>query len=307
MELRDITDDLRSALAQHGFRSVIVSVAHVPELRKTIERGRAAGIIHDTVCRQYADYFEDMLSQDLAWADSIIAIAVPQPRLEVVFTVDGKPRPVIIPPTYEHTVDEAVTKLVTGVLAPHGHEIRRATLPRKLLAAHSGLARYGKNNIAYVEGMGSFHRLLAFYTDLPCVQDTWQDPQMLEACDGCTACVKRCPTSAIDPDQFQLRAERCLTLHNESSEPFPAWIHESWHHCIVGCMKCQQCCPVNREVRSWTERFAEFTGEESALILSGVPASDLPEHVRSKFKNTDLLDDPAALARNLVSVLTATG
>jgi epoxyqueuosine reductase len=307
MDLREITDQLHSALKRRGLKSAIVSAAHVTELRRTIENGRAEGLIHDEVYRQYARSFDSMLSQDFPSARSIVAVALPQPLLEVMVTVDGKRQPVIIPQSYDHAVRKPVANAVENILKPHGYEVRHAALPRKLLAAHSGLARYGKNNIAYVDGMGSFLELLAFYTDLPCVSDAWQDPQMLELCDDCTACVKKCPTGAIDPDRFQLYAEKCLTFHNESSEPFPAWIDKSWHHCLIGCMKCQHYCPVNKDVRSWTERFAELTGEESEALLSGAPKTELPKGLLSIFENTALLDDPAALARNLKSVLAATG
>jgi len=173
----------------------------------------------------------------------------------------------------------------------------------KLLAARSGLARYGRNNIAYVEGMGSFLRLLAFYSDLPCANDYWQQPQALDECANCRACTNMCPSGAIDPDQFQLRADRCLTFHNESPQAFPSWIQESWHHCLIGCMKCQDSCPLNKDLQSWKERFAEFTEAETTALLSGVKSSELPASVITKFSDTDLLEDPVGLARNLKSVL----
>lgn len=62
-----------------------------------------------------------------------------------------------------------------------------APLPQKLLAARSGLARYGKNNIAYVPKFGSHHILVSYYSSLPCVEETWTEPLMLDACRRCTA------------------------------------------------------------------------------------------------------------------------
>jgi epoxyqueuosine reductase len=245
-----------------------------------------------------------MLAQDVSWARSIIVVAIPRPVLEVVFTVDGKKRSTVIPPPYEYGIDGLVTAAIESELTPRGHRILWAMLPVKLLAVCSGLARYGKNNIAYVEGMGSFLRFNAFYSDLPPVSDTWQEPQVLDECTNCSACIKNCPTGAIDPDRFQLRVERCLTYHNESSEPFPSWIQESWHHCLVGCLKCQRYCPVNKTVRSWTERSAEFTDTETTLLLSGAAKGELPPGLIAKFGITDLLDDPGALTRNLRAVLT---
>lgn len=307
MNSQELTERLRENLEERGFRSAIISSSHAPELRLTIEHGLRSGLINEAVYRQYAAYFDNMLTQDSSWARSIIAVAVPRPMLEVVFSVNGKKRSTIIPPTYEHSVDETLADLIKGIMEPQGYRVDRAALPQKLLATRSGLARYGKNNIAYVDGIGSFLRLLAFYSDFPAVEDAWQEPQILEECTKCNACIKKCPTGAIDPDRFQLHAEKCLTFHNESSEDFPSWIDESWHHCLIGCLRCQQFCPANKDVWSWTERFAEFSEEESALLLGGVAQSELPPSLIAKFEKTGLLDDSVLLARNLRSVSGISG
>ncbi len=307
MSSREVLDALQASLEQWGFKSAVVSAERSLELRRTIEEGRASNLINSAVFRQYAAYFENMLSQDVPWARSIVVVAVPRPALEVTFDIDGKQRTLIIPPTYEHSIDETVTSAIESSLVPHGFQICRAMLPLKLLAVRSGIARYGKNNVAYVEGMGSFHRLLAFYSDMPVESDSWREPQVLDACDGCQACTKHCPTGAIDPDRFQLHTERCLTLHNESSEQFPQWIDKSWHHCLVGCMQCQHYCPENKDVRLWKEHLAEFTQEETALILAGVTSDQMPPSIIAKFRTTGLLEDPISLTRNLKSALGATG
>ena len=303
MSPKDLTDALQAALEQRGFKSAMVSSAHVAELRETIEIQKASGLIDKGVYRQYVANFEQMLTQVVSWARSIIVVAMPQPVLEATFAVNGEPRTVVIPPTYASSIDATAIMTLEEVLVPNGYKIVRASLPLKLLAVRSGLARYGKNNISYVEGMGSFHRLIAFYTDLPVVSDTWRQPQPLDECEGCNACTKKCPTGAIDPDQFQLRAGRCLTLHNEAVGPFPEWINQTWHHCLVGCMKCQHFCPVNKDVRSWTEPFAEFTESETELLLTGVPKDEMPPSLVAKFRDIDLLEEPTNLARNLRSVL----
>lgn len=304
MEPREIAARLYAALMGSGFRTTIVSADRVSELRDTIKDNLASGKIDEDLRRQYAGYFEGMLTQDTKWAKSIIVVAVPRPRLEIVLTIAGSKRSVIIPPTYEHGIDETVTELIAGALNPHGYRIERAGLPQKLLAARSGLARYGKNNITYVEGIGSFLRLISFYSDLPAASDTWHEPRVLDECVDCTACIKKCPTGAIDPDRFQLHAERCLTYHNESSQAFPSWINGSWHHCLVGCMKCQHFCPVNKGVRSWTQRLAELTEDESTLLLNGTAVDKLPSCLNAKFRGTDLLDDRDWLARNLKCALS---
>jgi hypothetical protein len=63
---------------------------------------------------------------------------------------------------------------------------------------------------------------------------------------------------------------------------------------------------VNKDLRSWKEPLVELTAEESALLLNGVEKNELPARIVTAFQGTDLLEDPAMLARNLRSVLVST-
>jgi epoxyqueuosine reductase len=173
------------------------------------------------------------------------------------------------------------------------------------LAARSGLGAYGRNNVCYVEGLGSFHRPVALISDLPCPEDTWQEARMMERCQTCQACIRACPTGAITAERFLLHAERCLTFRNEKpgSVPFPAWVDPAWHNCLVGCMICQRVCPENKEVLGWIEEGAEFSQEETALLLEGVPSDQLPDALTEKLAQWDLVDLLDILPRNLGAFL----
>jgi len=83
------------------------------------------------------------------------------PRLptRAVFNWLGKRQSFTLPPTYT-AYDEKrlhVERLVAEAVGAQGYRIATPSLPLKLLAVRSGLARYGRNNITYVTGMGSFH------------------------------------------------------------------------------------------------------------------------------------------------------
>jgi epoxyqueuosine reductase len=173
-------------------------------------------------------------------------------------------------------------------------------LPIKPLAVHSGLAEYGRNNITYVEGMGSFHHLFAFYSDLPCEQDEWHEMKMLKRCENCRACIIKCPTGAIGEDRFLLHAERCLSFFNEkpANVPFPAWIDPSWHNSIYGCMICQRYCPEDKKFKDWVETRAEFSQEETALLLSDSSGA-LPAAIMEKLDQLELVESLDVLPRNL--------
>jgi epoxyqueuosine reductase len=184
--------------------------------------------------------------------------------------------------------------------------VAKAILPKKLLAVRSGLAAYGKNNITYVPEMGSFHGLVAAYSDLPAPEDNWRPAQMLEACQKCSACLRHCPTDAITSDRFLLHAERCITYHNEkpSEVPFPAWMDPFWHNCLVGCLHCQRVCPQNREMWQWVQDGAEFSQEETALLLEGIPFDQLPPAVADKLERLEMDSYAQVLSRNLNALLS---
>jgi len=189
--------------------------------------------------------------------------------------------------------------MITADLAQDGYRVAEARLPVKLLAVRSGLASYGKNNIAYVSGFGSFHRLTAFYSDFPLEEDSWQEMKMMDRCKSCQSCLKACPTGAVISERFLLRAEKCVTYFNEEPGDFPAWIERSWHNCLVGCMYCQKVCPLNKDVLGWIERGAEFSSDETELLLEGTVFDNLPPDTQEALRRLDLVDYYEVLPRNL--------
>ena len=278
-------EELFSQLDELGYQGRIVSIQHLGDLREGIEEHRRRGLFDRELYQTYLSEFSFSPPDSLPEVRSMIVVAVPQPQIQVTFIWDGEPTRLVIPPTYpERKTDNRVRELLAEVLEPVGYRVAEAVLPRKLLAVRSGLAAYGKNNITYVPGMGSFHGLVAVYSDLPVQEDNWREPQMMESCRDCSACLRHCPVGAITSERFLLRAERCITFHNEKpgSVPFPAWIDPSWHNCLVGCLHCQRICPQNREFVNWVEDGPQFSEEETALVLKGVPLDQLPADTNAK-------------------------
>jgi epoxyqueuosine reductase len=200
-----------------------------------------------------------------------------------------------------------VKEAVAEPLAAAGRTSAPALLPVKTLATSCGLAEYGRNNITYVPGMGSFHRLVAVFTDLPADEDTWQEPKRLAACDRCRACREACPTAAIGDDRFLLHAELCLTFWNEKpgDVQFPSWINPAWHNCLVGCMRCQDVCPENRAVLGNIEPTTEFSEAETELLLAGTGFANLSAATRRKLEEHDLAAALESFPRNLNALLSS--
>jgi epoxyqueuosine reductase len=285
-----------------GYQGRIVPIHHLEDLQEEIEGRHAQSLLNDEFYQEWLSSFEFKPPEDMA-ATSLIIVAVPSPQVRVDFAWNGNLHSAIIPPTYVGYDDtlRQVQEFLAGILAPAGFHTAPVQIPLKLLAVRSGLGQYGRNNICYVPGMGSFFQLVAVYSDLPCMQDPWQEARMMERCQNCHACRNRCPSGAIPSDRFLLRAERCLVFHNERSGryPFPAWLDPTWHNCLIGCMLCQRACPEDRDVLGWVEKGEEFTQDETGQLLEGVRLDQLPVAVVDKLKRLDLADSVDVLPRNL--------
>ena len=290
-------------LEEAGLRARVVSTARLEDLRQGIEGWRSQGLLDESLYDENLAGFRFSPPESLPGARSLVVVANPQPQVQVTFHWQGRAHALLVPPTYVgRAPDRKVQQALDPALGKEGCRAVKTELPKKLLAARSGLGEYGRNNICYVPGYGSFHRLTVYYSDLPCQEDGWREPQMMARCRDCLACVRRCPTGAISVERFLVHAERCLTFHNERSAPFPAWIDPSWHHCLVGCLRCQQVCPENKPHLGWIENGPGFSEEETAAILQGT-AAELPAGTRAKLEALDLAEYLGILSRNLAAAL----
>ena len=301
-----LVQKLRCRLGEKGYQSRIASAERLRDLQDGIEGNRARGLLNEEFYQERLTYFSFRPPEILPNAKSLIVVAVPQPKIRIVFTWHREVRPVIIPPTYVayREANKRVDDILSSVLNPEGYHVAQASLPVKLLAVRSGLGDYGRNNICYVPGMGSFHRLVAFFTDLPSPEEKWRQPQMMESCEKCQACLHGCPTGAIIANRFLIRAERCITFHNERVGDFPAWIDPSWHNCLVGCLRCQMVCPQNADFREWVEEAEVFSEEETTLMLKRAPSDPCASEIVKKLGRLDLLEYSDVLGRNLDALLS---
>ncbi|UCD64002.1 MAG: hypothetical protein JSW34_00820 [Candidatus Zixiibacteriota bacterium] len=302
-----IYSQVLTALEEKGYRGRIVSIGRLRDISAHIDRHRQAGSLDEEFDRDWLATFDFDVAAKHPDLKSIIIVAVPQPHVRLSFESGQGTITAVIPPTYSDKIDGYVTNVLQDILVRGGFRLSRHRVPLKTVAACSGLAEYGKNNITYVEGMGSYCRLMAFCTDMPCDDYAWQEPREMEACRDCTACLKKCPTNAIADDRFLLRAERCITYHNESEGPFPEWIEPAWHHCLIGCLYCQAYCPVNHGVSRSVKTGPSFDLAETNLILKGVPANSQPEATRLKLEEYGFYESLADLTRNLSVLIEIPG
>jgi epoxyqueuosine reductase len=303
MTPEEVLSKLQVSLREEGYKSTFVSTRHLEDVQSEMvrlqEQGLHLGVVHG---RRHAQY-DFTPPRSIPNANSLIVTAARQPKYEARFHLGGKTYPAIIPPTYYVDGEDKAPVIISSVLANHGFKMATAAVPVEALAVHSGLVCYGKNNVTYIDDWGSYFRLRAFYSDLPCLTDDWLEPELFDACDDCDACVRECPAKAIAEDRFTFHSDRCLSYMNEEEAPFPSWVESSWHNSLIGCMRCQDACPANKDQVSWVIPGTEFYEHETTLIVMNVPVADLPGKTVEKLKAIHMLDDYEVLGRNLRALM----
>ncbi|NPD89328.1 MAG: epoxyqueuosine reductase [Asgard group archaeon] len=295
--------EMLQKIEENGYKYSLVSVNHLKNLQLELENRHKEGLFDEEFYQERILRHNFNYEESFPEAKSIIIVAIPDPQYEVTFNIRRKRYPLRVPPTYMfyQKTWKKINEVLNSILHKEGFRAVKANLPLKSLSVHSGLAKYGRNNITYVPGMGSFHVLAAFYTDLPCEEENWKEYELEETCKKCSACLRNCPTGAISSDRFLLFAEKCLSYLNEKpgNIPFPERVDPSWHNCLVGCTVCQLVCPLNKEHKNWIEKGLEFSEEETKQFLQGLTLEEFSLTTKNKLLETELDEYLDTFPRNL--------
>jgi epoxyqueuosine reductase len=300
------TSRLHEWAASRGMASRVVGLDALELVRSRLERLAAEGALEAGFVRGSLDGFRYLDGPTVETPRSIVLLALPRPAHLVTFRLGERDIDLVLPPTYVRYTP--TFDLVRGWfrddlgLDPSQADLVRA--PLKSLAAAAGLIRYGRNNLGYVPGLGSFVQLIGLVTSLALEPDGELlriEGRSLEACESCRACAKACLTGAIDGDRFLLRAERCFTLFSESNSPMPETISAPSMDCLIGCLKCQEVCPANKGLLRREHTGLVFDRRETEVMLSGLEecAAGLLADVRAKFLTLRTTEDIGLFARNL--------
>ncbi len=299
----EILTDLERRFNEYGAQFRIVFTYHLKELKQEIDDLNENGKIDPEIHPDSIDNFHFRRPDNFEKPSSVIVIAVPQGISVVLFQLDHKKIKAVIPPTYTYRKVRAQCIDILSDTFGKSVKISKAALPLKLLAAHSGLGEYGKNNLCYIEGMGSFARLEAFYIEHRFDRDDWQNIDLLRQCKACDRCVKNCPTNCMGHDEFVIRAGRCITHHNEKRHAFPDFIDPRAHNSLIGCIRCQTVCPVNHPYLKNKTTVESFSIDETDLILKGKPESS--DDLAVKLRQLDMDEYQDVLCRNLTALIKA--
>jgi epoxyqueuosine reductase len=287
--------------AELGWRAAVVPFARRAEAIQVIVDRHEKGEFDEAF---YQEYLAPMLSEpapETPAPRSLILIAVPDRPARMQFAFDGVPFTVTTAPGYLRAVRPRPSEVIPEILSPFGYSAARIDAPLKTMGTISGFSRYGRNNISYVPGLGSFAALAALVSDLECEDSPLQAQSTLHRCGTCHACRDACPTGAIGEDRFLLHAERCITFWNEKTAeiPFPEWIEPQWHNALVGCLLCQRACPENRPFLDSFFEGPSFDEATTRLLVAGAKKEDVPDEVRPALEEWRLDSFLDYLPRNL--------
>ncbi len=219
-------------------------------------------------------------------AKSVIVIAVYTPLLKATFQYKGTKHEILVPHYYNDGITEShlLQTIQNQIIGSNVYRIENARMNvlLKRLAVRSGLGKYGRNNLCFVDGMGSFIRLHAFFTDFVFDKDSWTEAKLMESCMNCKACLRNCPTGSINENDFIINIERCIPLYNEVPGEFPNWLDSSSHSALMGCMRCQLPCPANSDVVAKSQRLEDISEEETEALLEHALDEDTTRTLSAK-------------------------
>ncbi|MCG8571163.1 MAG: hypothetical protein MJB14_13600 [Spirochaetes bacterium] len=247
------------------------------------------------------DAFEFKKVKENPQIRSIVLSGTPSPLSKIEFDYQGIKKQLLVPPIYSdrEMITARIKKITKQIFDTNGYHTFSTILPKKLIAVYTGMALYGRNNIIYVKGLGSFLRLTIFATDLPSDPIQLKDSQLMDRCQKCQSCIKLCPTQAIDKNRILLHAEKCLTFFNEGRGLFPDWIYPQFHNSLVGCIICQKYCPANKDQNKEGILKTSFTKKETDLIMTNEPFDQLPQELQKKIHDLSIHIYYDRLPRNI--------
>jgi len=293
-----------------GYRVATGGTLVLEEVRRAFQGLREAGEIEAGFYRDNLEIFTYLDGVPLENPRSIILIAAPAPAYILTFVVDDKTVETILPPTYVRyrgmftDIRDDLREALSGSV----FRVELLNAPLKALGNRLGFLAYGRNNVGYIEGLGSYFQLVGLVSDMPIDEAGAPPPPgdtLLPRCQKCRICAAACTAGAIEKERVLLHAEKCYTLFSESLSPIPEGLKAPSPRCLIGCLRCQELCPENKGLLRQEYAAVSFDAEETEAFLGIKPASDGPafERAQAKFQQLGLSEGLLLYRRNLKRLL----
>ncbi|MGA2158508.1 MAG: 4Fe-4S double cluster binding domain-containing protein [Dehalococcoidia bacterium] len=151
-------------------------------------------------------------------------------------------------------------------------------------ASEAGLGLIRKNNFFYTKS-GSWVSLEAWLIDREL--ESIEKPTIKPCPEGCTLCMKNCPTSSLS-QPYTMNPSSCVSFlttfgGSDSTKDMFGTKIGNW---IYGCDVCQDVCPFNKNVRGAAEEFPGLTELSQHISLEKLVSADysfLEKTVQPKF------------------------
>jgi epoxyqueuosine reductase len=153
------------------------------------------------------------------------------------------------------------------------------SLIEKAAAQRAGLGWIGENTCLFTPELGSWVFLGEILTDI----EIEPDSPIENKCNGCSRCVKACPTGALMAP-FQINPHRCLSYITQMRGFIPEEFRRPLGNRIFGCDTCQEACPNNRNVKipNHIEFIPDISAERDLGKLAEMSKQDFNKVFRDK-------------------------
>jgi epoxyqueuosine reductase len=273
-----------------SYKYRVLPVSRFPELQNEYNAAR-----NNAQLGRHKMYLDQIASLnfktpgDFPNARSVVVVAAYSKNMYSNFWLNGTSHRIMIPFQYysdDLNADKLKGVIQKDIIKTPGRRVMdiSSKVPLKLLAARSGLGRYARNGLVFVDGMGSYNVLHAFLTDHPFAEDHWTSLQILDECNRCHACERTCPTKCISRWSYSVNIDKCLTLYNENPGEFPNYILGSMNHALMGCMQCKAPCPANEGIADLSGNLEDVSEEETRKILNGTADDALLKSLQQKLR-----------------------
>lgn len=187
----------------------------------------------------------------------------------------------------KHTRERAAFLAFEAFMAENGLGVVKGSVPARWAAVRAGLGFFRKNNFLYTEKDGSYVVINTWLVDTAFDAET-SGPIAVEntsqkACgDHCRACIKACPTGALD-GPFSMDRGKCVAYFSFTGRAgIPGEeLREGMGKWLYGCDACQDACPLNKGKMRGEEDFPGLEELEEKLDLESLLEMDSKTYTSS--------------------------
>lgn len=172
-------------------------------------------------------------------------------------------------------------------------------MPLKRMAVAAGVGWQGKNSLIINEEYGSWITLHGLVVDAEFEPD---EPSSGD-CGPCQACIRACPTSAIQSPGV-INVNRCIDYLTCRTGIIPRELRGRMGNRIVSCDRCQEVCPHNMQAKSIEKNIPRHNPSyrHSPALLPLLDLSD--DEFKKHYLDCDFIDSRSdSLKRNAIVAL----